>query len=150
LGSEVPLNDDLVAKRTKIGWVVYGGAIEQVPGIATVNVVQTTPALQELFRQLDGVDEPPPEAQFNETCKRHFITHTGERYQVKLPWLEQVTLRDNFAAARARLNGVLNRLLRNGRFDEYRATFFDMVFKGVAILVRRHQLFGRIYFMPHH
>ena len=41
-----------------------------------------------------------------------FITQTGERYKVKLPCLDQGNLSDNFAAARARLNGVLKRLLR--------------------------------------
>ena len=80
LGSEVPLNDDLVAKRTKIGWVVYGGAIEPVSGVATGSVVQTTPALEELFQQLDGAHESPPEALAYETFNRRGITHTGERY----------------------------------------------------------------------
>src|SRR5699024_5071568 len=41
-----------------------------------------------------------------------FFTQTCERYKVKLPWLDQGNLSDNFAAARARLNGVLKRLLR--------------------------------------
>ena len=64
-----------------------------------------------------------------------FFTQTCERYKVKLPWLDQVTLSDNFAAARARLNGVLKRLLKIGRFDEYRSVFFDMVTKGVVIII---------------
>ena len=41
----------------------------------------------------------------------------------KLPGLDQGNLSDNFAAARDRLNGVLKRLLKIGRFDEYRCVF---------------------------
>ena len=68
----------------------------------------------------------------------------------KLPGLDQGNLSDNFAAARARLNGVLKRLLKIGRFDEYRSVFFDMVTKRVVIIMRRNQLFGRIYVLPNH
>ena len=68
----------------------------------------------------------------------------------KLPGLDQGNLSDNFAAARDRLNGVLKRLLKIGRFDEYRSVFFNIVTKGVAIIMRRNQLFGRIYVLPNH
>ena len=115
-----------------------------MPGVTTGSVVQTTPALEELFQQLDGAHESPPEAQSNETFKRQF----SERHQLKLPWLDQVTLRDKFAAARAWLDGVVTWLIRNGQFDEYRSAFFDMVTKGVATFLRRNHLVGRISVTP--
>ena len=71
------------------------------------------------FHQVRHLKNPP-----GFTSRWLFITHTGERYKVQLPWLDQGNLSDNFAAARARLNSVLKRLLRIGRFKyEYRSVF---------------------------
>ena len=70
------------------------------------------------FHQVRHLKNPP-----GFTSRWLFITHTGERYNVQLPWLDQGNLSDNFAAARARLNSVLKLLLRIGRFNEYRSVF---------------------------
>src|SRR5699024_11711807 len=87
----------------------------------------TDAQLADLVKELDGKTSLDQELQFNQLFKQLYISHNGDRYVVKFPWIEPINLATNEKIALARLHSLIRKLVDTGRLDIYRTQLFEMM-----------------------
>ena len=76
--------------------------------------------------------------------------HNGERYEIGLPWRENVTLPNNYIMARVQWHALQKRLERDNQLKHrYMTTIFDDMDKGYIAAVTNQDA-KNIWYLPHH
>ena len=76
--------------------------------------------------------------------------HNGERYEIGLPWRENVTLPNNYFMARVQWQALQKRLERDNQLKQrYMTTIFDDMDKGYIAAVTNQDA-KNIWYLPHH
>ena len=76
--------------------------------------------------------------------------HNGERYEIGLPWRENVTLPNNYFMARVQWHGLQKRLERDNQLKQrYMTTTFDDMDKGSMTAVTNQDA-KNTWYLPHH
>src|SRR5699024_11379099 len=109
----------------------------------------TDAQLADLVKELDGKTSLDQELQFNQLFKQLYISHNGDRYVVKFPWIEPINLATNEKIALARLHSLIRKLVDTGRLDIYRTQLFEMMKLDFAEKISKTDLKSRVYLMPH-
>ena len=147
-GVEIEVNDEWLAKKTKLGWIVYGGNSDDVETTNT-NVVKTydDEVLQELMNsEVDNSYE-----RFINGFIKGSLSFTGERYKVSLPWIEPVEIKSNYGMVKRRLEKYIEGLKRKKTYDRYEAKLMEFVELHFAERVRnKGEQPDRTNYIPHH
>ena len=151
-GKEVKLTDDLLAKKTQVGWLVFGGTVEPIQGQAVqMRHVEANDAQHKrTVKKSDGETAVKQKLQSNQLCKQRYISRNGEEYAAKSQWIEPVSLASSEKTAKVQLNTLNNKLVASGRSEEYKNQFFERTRLGFAEKIRKDSPQGRVYMMPHH
>ena len=76
--------------------------------------------------------------------------HNGERYEIGLPWRENVTLPNNYFMARVQWHALQKRLEGDNQLKQrYMTTIFDDMDKGYIAAVTNQDA-KNIWYLPHH
>ena len=76
--------------------------------------------------------------------------HNGERYEIGLPWRENVMLPNNYFMARVQWHALQKRLERDNQLKQrYMTTIFDDMDKGYIAAVTNQDA-KNIWYLPHH
>ena len=82
------------------------------------------------------------------------ISFDGQRYQVSLPWKEDIPpLPDNLELCKGRLNSLLRRLKQNtSLLAEYDTVIKDQLNRGIVEVIDNPSSSGhdRVHYLPHH
>ena len=147
-GPEIEVLDDFLGKRTKLGWIVYGGNSDDATE-TTVNVVKTYD--DEVLHELMHSDVDGSHEKIIDEFVRKSVTFTGERYQVALPWIEPVELKSNFNMCKNRLMRYVQKLKDQGKFTKYESKLMEFMELNFAERVsQRNQVPTRTNYLPHH
>jgi hypothetical protein len=101
-----------------------------------------------------GISEPQPKSAGEERVLRN-IRHTGERYEVSLPWKnERPAIENDRELCLSRLHSLHNRLKRNGRLlTEYDKAIKDQLASGIIEEIPRSEPQRQeniVHYIPHH
>lgn len=167
-GRKQCLNNGLVALETCFGWTVSGKLKEEEddpPGSAVALHVMSMFVAEARVADLwsletIGIDDPCSVKSRDERekeVKEHFlqtVTRSPEgQYCVCLPWVdERPKIPNNKAVAEKRLRSMTDKLVKQGRYDEYHKVFRDWLDEGLIELVN-DDVGGvdqkPVYYLPH-
>ena len=135
-----------IARRTPLGWTCIGGVSPRETSSAVTHFVSETSErqLMNTVQKFWEVEDPPMNVvltkEEDELMKqtRNSLTWTGERYEVRLPWDEELKkkLMNNFPMALSRLESIERKLKRNPQLaEQYEKTFLNYESKGYIVEV---------------
>lgn len=158
------LTSALTAFETVFGWAVQGKISTACNGTncsqaivlrTTVTDQETAPILK-AFWELESIGVSDlPETAADERLMKEFsgnIKEVNGRYEIRLPWKNEVELADNRAVAERRFRQLTKRLVKApSLLQEYDNEVRRLLAEGVAESVRdeTHNDGQRIYYMPH-
>lgn len=137
----------LTAIETYFGWMVMGkgpGARNYSTATLVTSLLVREATVSELW-SLDSLGiKDPIEVKTREELEVAALAHFKKtvrqneegRYEVHLPWLEgHEELRTNFETARRRCSSLVDRLVRENRYEEYTAVLREWIDDGVIEIV---------------
>ncbi|KAH9527706.1 hypothetical protein DERF_001715 [Dermatophagoides farinae] len=138
LTEERRLNKDVIAKRTTIGWVVFGAA--NTSNIL-LNVGQTSTIESALDVDMDIEDKIAMEKFLDDYCNSDCVKYDPaiKRYEVKLPFIPNVKVDTNFEAAKRQIIGMVKKMTDERR-KQYQTLIDDM---------ERDDIIGKTEVNPH-
>ncbi|XP_064475231.1 uncharacterized protein LOC135389144 [Ornithodoros turicata] len=157
------INDDLVCVPTELGWFVHGVVNDTMNSQAQEQAVMLC-VRQGLQRQfINNIWGPEDEADYDDKTAGEVLNrfnstvrNVNGRYEVRLPWKDDIDLGTNERNARKRLKGLTDRLLRTPDLlktydDAIRKYLIDGVAEKVPENEYNHDQVDRpVYYLPHH
>ncbi|XP_064464733.1 uncharacterized protein LOC135376085 [Ornithodoros turicata] len=157
------INYNLVCAPTELGWFVHGVVNDTMNSQAQEQaaILCVRQGLQRQF--INNIWGPEDEADFDDTTAGEVLNrfnstvrNVNGRYEVRLPWKDDIDLGTNERNARKRLKGLTNRLLRTPDLlktydDAIRKYLIDGVAEKVPENEYNHDQVDRpLYSLPHH
>lgn len=157
-GDVVQVNESLVAMGTKLGWVLQGSTLTSYVSTHTNHLTNTSTNM-DITAQLWDLEaigiKDPAETKRSEVLQREIMNFFCDtirineegRYEVHLPWKEDVNLVSNKFLAMKRLQSTTKRLISTGNFDEYDLVFKEWLDLGI---IERVEDDNTGHYLPHH
>ncbi|KAJ3656761.1 hypothetical protein Zmor_015810 [Zophobas morio] len=142
--------------KTKLGWTLMGKVATPPPdaqkscNIVAPSLLLTTPKLKDLWT-LDVLGiENPEERKSNQEHEQQILDNNFQntvprqpngRYKVSLPWIQgHKPLHDNLNLAKKRLNNLMNKLEKDGYYNEYYQVVRFFLVGGSELFKRRETI----------
>ncbi|XP_064475330.1 uncharacterized protein LOC135389194 [Ornithodoros turicata] len=157
------INDDLVSVPTELGWFVHGVVNDTIISQAQEQAVMLCVRQGLQCQFTNNIWGPEDEADYDDKTAGEVLNrfnstvrNVNGRYEVRLPWKDDINHGTNERNARKRLKGLTDRLLRT---HDLLKTYDDAICKylidGVAEKVPENeynhdQVDRPVYYLPHH
>ena len=156
------ISQDLVAIKTRLGWVVSGDiSTQNLSSFECLRVIEllNLTEVKKLW-ELDvlGIKDPievKSQRELDEEIKKHFLDSVSRnadgRYEIKLPWVRcKENLACNYQHALKRLEIATRRLHEKGIYEAYEAVFQEWLDSGIieVIEMSEHSIPSG-YYLPH-
>jgi hypothetical protein len=151
-----------IAVYTKLGWILSGPTSADSTSLMVHTLVTGVRAIEgksqleeqlKSFWDLESIGISDKNTTIFEQFKDH-ITFDGIRYEVTLPWRDDISLQsDNYELSLSRLRGLLKRMRRNpSLLDEYNKSITSQVENGIVEVVKDPTIVigKRVHYLPHH
>jgi len=149
---EEPIGPNLYVRRSIFGCVVTGVSPlnhgnDNESGL--FNVVTTEPrAIPKAVAKPANFNERV-ELEYMEEFNANMVAYNGQRYSVKLPWIQPVDLKDNRKVAWLRFSRLLKHLETRNLTKQYSEAIQEMI-DNFAEKAPQHGIRGKTYYFPHH
>ena len=157
------LTCNLVAVETLLGWTLIGKAPTQSTTKTTSTMIVTSMFSKDLdVSQLWSLDilgiTDPGERKLKKEMElatmQHFLktlyVNSEGRYEVTMPWIEgHAPVPSNLKVARTRLDSLVNKLNKDGYYEEYCQVLYEWLAEGIIEAVPDSELQNESHYLPH-
>ena len=163
VGEQHILKCGLVAMKTKLGWTLMGKlttsqGVQNPCNMIALSLFSTTTKLTDLWT-LDvlGIENPEEsksrqehEQQILDNFKKTVTRKTDGRYEVSMPWIQgHKPISNNLNIAKKRLDNLMNKLDKDGYYDEYDQVFKEWLKEGIIEEVNDIENNVVAHYLPH-
>lgn len=160
-GEKFDLRNGLTAFNTLVGWFVMGKISTDVrvdSKTRSYAMLVANKKIADLWRldtlgimdPIEKRDRKLQEQEVKEICLKTAVLNENSRYTVDLPWKDDhAPIGDNRALAKQRLDRVVEKLNRTGRYNDYHQVFEEWLKNDIIEIVPEAEINDFGHYLPH-
>ncbi|OTF70082.1 hypothetical protein BLA29_000907, partial [Euroglyphus maynei] len=143
LSDEKRINDEVIAKRTTIGWVIFG--VQHRTNVL-VGCDHTSSVESALDLDIEHEDKEAMDKFLDSYCNSDALEYGNQRYAAKLPFISNTIVKSNFESAKRQIRGMVKHMTTERRLG-YQELIDDLITNEIVEQVEMNPDEG--YHMPH-